>query len=121
MSAETPVLPSLLEELRRALEEERMALLSGKPARVDAAVARKLALAEAVERATPTGGDPPIADRRTLMALARYNRENYVICSAILRHMTTALDRLRRREPHRSYGPDGSEVNPPSQRLVGAA
>ena len=120
MAPETSPLAALLDELRLALETERLALLSGRPARVDAAVHRKLALADAIERATPAGCRPA-ADRRLLLALSRYNRENFVICSAILRHMTLALDRLRQREPHRSYGPDGSERNPPSQRLVGAA
>ncbi|MGH6989196.1 MAG: hypothetical protein ACREFD_02230 [Stellaceae bacterium] len=118
--AESNSLPDLLQDLRAALEAERKALLSGNPARVDAAVACKLALADAVERATPAGLRPEVADR-TLMELARYNRENHVICSAILRHVTAALDRLRQREPHRSYGPDGSEQNPPNQRFVGAA
>jgi hypothetical protein len=120
MAGETSPLAALLEELRLALQDERMALLSGQPARVDAAVARKLVLAEAIERATPPD-DRPSADHRTLVDLARYNRENHVICGAILRHVTAALDRLRQREPHRSYGPNGSERSPPSQRLVGAA
>jgi hypothetical protein len=119
MAERTP-LQALLEDLRAALHEERRALLSANPARVDAAIVRKLALAEEIERATPVGEQPSVDDR-TLVELARYNRENHVICSAILRHVMASLDRLRQRDPHRSYGPDGSERDPPDHRLVGAA
>ena len=113
-------LTDLLDELRRVLEEERKTLLSGMPSRLDTVVQHKLALADAIEHETQAGASP-IADLQTLKALARYNRENSVICGAMLRHMTGALDRLRQRDLHRSYLPDGTEQNPPSQRLVGAA
>ncbi len=113
-------LSALLDALRRVLEEERQTLLSGIPARLQLVTQRKLDLAEAIEQETRPG-TTPLADLNQLKALARYNRENSVICSAILRHMTAALDRLRQRDPHRSYRADGSEHNPPSGRLVGAA
>jgi hypothetical protein len=113
-------LEQLLDELRRILEEERIALLIGPPSRIDAAIARKLALADDIERETKNA-PRTLPQLNVLRALARYNRQNSVICSAMLRHVTGALDRLRRRDLHRSYNPDGSEQNPPSQRLVGAA
>ena len=110
----------LLDDLRHVLEEERRTLLSGAPTRLDTVTQHKLALADAIERLTEAGATAR-TDIGALTALARYNRENSVICTAILRHMTGALDRLRQRDPHRSYRADGSEQNPPSQRLVGAA
>ena len=110
----------LLDALRRVLEEERRTLLSGIPAQLPPVTQRKLELADAIEQETRPG-TTPIADLNQLKALARYNRENSVICNAILRHMTVALDRLRQRDPHRSYRADGTEQNPPSGRLVGAA
>jgi len=113
-------LSALLGALRRVLEEERRTLLSGMPARLPAVTQRKLDLANAIEQETRPG-TTPIADLNELKALARYNRENSVICNAILRHMTGVLDKLRQRDPHRSYRADGSEHNPPSSRLVGAA
>lgn len=113
-------LSALLDALQRVLEEERRTLLSGMPAQLPAVTQRKLDLADAIEQETQPG-TTPIADLNQLKALARYNRENSVICNAILRHMTGALDRLRQRDPHRSYRADGSEHNPPSGRLVGAA
>jgi hypothetical protein len=113
-------LHALLDDLRRVLEEERRTLLSGMPARLQVVTERKLALAEAIEHESRPGTSA-MADLKQLKALARYNRENSVICGAILRHMTAGLDRLRQREPHRSYRADGSEHNPPSGRLVGAA
>jgi flagellar biosynthesis/type III secretory pathway chaperone len=120
MPAPSADLTALLDELRQVLEEERRTLLSGVPTRLDIVTQHKLALADAIEHATEAAASPA-ADLGTLTALARYNRENSVICSAILRHMTAALDRLRQRDPHRSYRADGSEQNPASQRLVGAA
>jgi flagellar biosynthesis/type III secretory pathway chaperone len=119
-AATTSDLTALLDDLRRVLEDERRTLLSGVPTRLDIIVQHKLALADAIEHATQAGASPA-ADLGTLTALARYNRENSVICDAILRHMTAALDRLRQRDPHRSYRADGSEQNPANQRLVGAA
>lgn len=120
MSAPSRGLASLLDELRRVLEEERGILLSGVPARLQQVTTQKHALAEAIEDATRPG-TTPLPDLHLLKTLARYNRENSVICHAILRHMTAALDRLRQNELHRSYRADGTEQNPPSGRLVGAA
>jgi flagellar biosynthesis/type III secretory pathway chaperone len=120
MSPTSRGLASLLDELRRVLEEERGILLSGIPARLLQVTEHKHALADAIEDATRPGTSP-LPDLRQLQALARYNRENSIICNAILRHMTAALDRLRQNHPHRSYRADGSEQNPPSGRLVGAA
>jgi flagellar biosynthesis/type III secretory pathway chaperone len=119
-SPQQPALAGLLDDLRQVLEDERRTLLSGVPARLQVMTQRKLALADAIEQETRPGTSA-MADLSQLKALARYNRENSVICNAILRHMTAALDRLRQREPHRSYRADGSEHNPPSGRLVGAA
>ena len=113
-------LTDLLDDLQRVLEEERSTLLSGMPARLHVVTRRKLDLADAIERQTRPGTSA-MADLNQLKALARYNRENSVICTAILRHMTGALDQQRQRDPHRSYRADGSEHNPPSGRLVGAA
>lgn len=113
-------LATLLDDLKAVLEEERRTLLSGLPARLDGVTRRKLDLADAIERET-TPGATATADLSRLRALARYNRENSVICGAILRHMTGALDLLRQRDPHRSYREDGTEHNPPGGRLVGAA
>jgi hypothetical protein len=57
----------------------------------------------------------------TLGWLARYNQENSIICSAMLRQMTRTIDKLRQHELHRSYGPDGAENSPPAQNPLGAA
>lgn len=119
-SQQFSALTALLDDLRRVLEEERQTLLSGMPARLQIVAQRKLDLADAIEQETRPGTSD-MADLNQLRALARYNRENSVICGAILRHMTGSLDRLRQRDPHRSYRADGSEHNPPSGRLVGAA
>jgi len=116
---DTESLSDLLEELKEALKKEREALLSGQPIRIDAATQRKLALGQRIERATD--GRTPKADARMLQNLARYNRDNSVICSAVLHHMTAAIDRLRQYDPHRSYRADGSTTNPPQHRLVRAA
>lgn len=110
----------LFSELQQVLEEERAALLGGTPERVAAAAARKQALADLIEeRAAQPGASPPGTD--ALTRAARYNRDNAAICSAMLRHLTQALDKLRRQEPHRSYRPDGSERNPPARHTLGAA
>jgi hypothetical protein len=107
-------------ELQQLLEEERSALLGGSPDRIIAAAERKRALAEMIEtQAAQPGAAPPEID--ALARIARYNRDNAVICSAMLRHLTQALDKLRRHEPHRSYRPDGSERNPPARHTLGAA
>jgi flagellar biosynthesis/type III secretory pathway chaperone len=120
MNAPPNPLAALLAELRVLLEREREAFLSGSPERIAAVAQRKLALAELIEReAALPEAIAPSAD--ALTALARYNRENGVICAAMLRHMTQALDKLRRSEPHRSYRPDGSEHTPPAPHPLGAA
>jgi len=113
-------LATLLDDLKSVLEEERRTLLSGIPAKLQIVTRRKLDLADAIEQETKPG-TTAMTDLNQLRALARYNRENSVICGAILRHMTGALDQLRQRDLHRSYREDGSEQNPPSGRLVGAA
>jgi flagellar biosynthesis/type III secretory pathway chaperone len=114
-------LSSLLAELRQILEEERAILLSGTPQRISGVVERKLALAEEIESqfAAPAAITPSIVE--ILSWLERYNRGNSVICSALLRHMTEAIDRLRRHELHRSYGPDGAQNRPLTQNPLGAA
>jgi flagellar biosynthesis/type III secretory pathway chaperone len=110
----------LLTELQEVLEEERAVLLSGRPERMSVVVARKLGLAQQIERASELPGSvtPSAA---ILTRLSRYNRENSVICSAILQHLTNAIDRLRRHELHRSYGPDGTEQSSAAQNQLGAA
>jgi hypothetical protein len=39
----------------------------------------------------------------------------------MLRHLTAAIDRLRRQDPHRSYNADGSEQVRSAQHALGAA
>lgn len=118
----TPIdrLSSLLAELRQILEEERAILLSGSPQRVTSVVQRKLVLAEMIERECGVPENEP-PSMETLTWFARYNRENSIICSAMLRHMTRSIDKLRQHELHRSYGPDGTEQSPPAQHPLGAA
>jgi flagellar biosynthesis/type III secretory pathway chaperone len=120
MSNIARTLSDLLFELRAILEEERRILLSGSPARIAGVVERKLRLAEAIETACdlPDSAPPSV---ETVISLDRYNRGNSVICAAMLRHLTRTLDRLRQRECHRSYGPDGAEHSPPAQSRLGAA
>lgn len=113
-------LSMLFAELQQALEAERAALLSGRPDRVTAAAERKRALADMIEAESALPRAAPL-DPDTLVRLARYNRANAAICSAMLRHLTRALDILRRTEPHRSYRPDGTESNPPARNTLGAA
>jgi flagellar biosynthesis/type III secretory pathway chaperone len=114
MSNSSERLSDLLVELRQLLEEERSILLSGSPERIVGIVERKLAIAERIARAgdTPEAAPPGV---ETLIGLERYNRGNSIICSAMLRHLTRTLDKLRQHEPHRSYGPDGAENIPPAQ------
>ena len=120
MTTSTDRLSGLLAELRQILEEERSILLSGSPDRITGVVERKLALAEMIEQECEVPGTvPPCIE--TLSWLGRYNRENSVICSAMLRHLTDTVDKLRQRELHRSYGPDGTETSPPAQSPLGAA
>jgi hypothetical protein len=110
----------LIDELRDVLEEERRALLGGTAEAINAATQRKTIIADQIEQASfAVGAARP--DRDTLITLAHYNRENAVICAAMLRHLTGAIDRLRRQAPHRSYKPDGSEQNRSLQHALGAA
>jgi flagellar biosynthesis/type III secretory pathway chaperone len=113
-------LPGLIAELRDVLEEERRALLSGTPEAIQAITQKKNLVADLIEEATtaPGAGQP---DPAQLAPLVRYNRENAVICDAMLRHLTAAIDRLRRQDPHRSYRPDGSEQSRSTQHALGAA
>ena len=113
-------LSDLLAELRQILEEERGVLLSGSPERISGMAEHKLLLADAIERKCNAPGTVA-PNLETLAWLSRYNRGNSVICSAILRHLNQAIDKLRRRESHRSYGPDGAENNPAASNPLGAA
>jgi hypothetical protein len=79
-----------------------------------------LLLADRIEQATAaTAAQRPGAAE--LVALARFNQENAVICDTMLRHLTSAIDRLRRQDPHRSYKPDGSEQSHSAKHVLGAA
>jgi len=113
-------LAELIDELREVLEEERRALLSGTPEAIAAITRHKMMVAELIDEATLVPGTPR-PDPAPLQKLARYNQENAVICAAMLRHLTAAIDRLRRQDPHRSYNPDGSEQSRSSQHALGAA
>jgi flagellar biosynthesis/type III secretory pathway chaperone len=111
---------ALIAELQQLLEEERRILLSGSPKQITDVVARKLMIAEKIETeckksgsATPSG--------EALIALDRYNRGNSIICSTMIRHLTQTIDRLRQRECHRSYMPDGAENKLPRANPLGAA
>ena len=113
-------LTEMLGELRQILEDERSILLSGNPARITVVVERKLLIAEMIEcECKMPGVAAPSVE--TILWLDRYNRGNSVICSAMLRHLTQTLDKLRQREAHRSYGPDGEETSPQEQTPLGAA
>jgi flagellar biosynthesis/type III secretory pathway chaperone len=113
-------LTELIDELREILEAERRALLSGTPMAINDITRRKMLVADSIDQATMIPGMPR-PDPRLLQPLARYNQENAVICAAMLRHLTAAIDRLRHQDPHRSYGPDGSEQARASQHALGAA
>jgi flagellar biosynthesis/type III secretory pathway chaperone len=121
-SAATPgqELSELVEELREVLEEERQALLSGTPEIINAATHRKMLVADRIEQATVLRGAVR-PDRGTLLPLIRYNQENAVICAAMLRHLTAAIDRLRRHDPHRSYNAEGREETRSARHALGAA
>lgn len=113
-------LTELIDQLREVLEEERRALLSGTAETINAVAQRKLLLADMIERATAvSGAQRPGAEQ--LVALDRFNRENAVICDTMLRHLTAAIDRLRRQDPHRSYKSDGSEQSHSAKHALGAA
>jgi flagellar biosynthesis/type III secretory pathway chaperone len=118
MTTTSDRISTLLEELRQVLEEERAALLSGRPEPLSRVVERKLALAEMIEMEC-TAAVPP--NLETLAWLERYNQGNSIICSAMLRHMTRTIDKLRQHELHRSYRPDGAESSPSAQNPLGAA
>jgi flagellar biosynthesis/type III secretory pathway chaperone len=113
-------LEELIDELRDVLEEERRALLSGTAATINAVTQRKMLLADMIDQATMVPGTSR-PDPASLRPLVRYNQENAVICAAMLRHLTAAIDRLRRQDPHRSYRPDGSEQSRSAQHALGAA
>jgi len=120
MAIPAETLSELVAQLGDALAEERQALLSGKPELIAAASQKKALLADRIEAATAVPGTPrPSAD--SLTTLARYNQENGVICDAMLRHLTDAIDRLRQIDLHRSYNADGSEQNCSAQHALGAA
>ena len=120
MAASSQLLDELIEELRDVLEDERRALLSGTAATITAVTERKMLLADRIDVASMAPGTPR-PERAALLPLARYNQENAVICAAMLRHLTAAIDRLRRQDPHRSYRPDGSEQSRSAQHALGAA
>jgi len=113
-------LAELIDELREILEAERRALLSGTPAAINDITRRKMLVADLIDQVTMVPGTAR-PDPRLLEPLARYNQENAVICAAMLRHLTAAIDRLRQQDPHRSYGPDGSEQTRSAQYALGAA
>jgi len=113
-------LSELIDELHDVLAEERRALLSGTADAINAATQRMVLVAEAIERAIAVPGAlrPHPA---SLIPLMRYNQENAFICDAMLRHLVAALDKLRRQDPHRSYGSDGSEQSRSAHHALGAA
>ena len=113
-------LAELIEELQELLEEERRALLSGTAAVINTVTERKMQLADRIDQATTVPGTPR-PNRDALLPIARYNQENAIICAAMLRHLTAAIDRLRRQDHHRSYRPDGSEQSRSAQHALGAA
>jgi hypothetical protein len=113
-------LSELIDELRDLLHRERRALLSGTPEAINMITQHKMLVADLIDQATMVPGTPRPTPA-TLQSLARYNQENAVICAAMLRHLTGAIDRLRRQDPHRSYLPDGSEQNRSGQHALGAA
>jgi len=113
-------LDELIDELREILELERRALLSGTAETINAVTQRKMLVADMIDQTSMALGisrpDPAL-----LRPLLRYNQENAVICATMLRHLTAAIDRLRRQDPHRSYRPDGSEQSRPARHALGAA
>jgi flagellar biosynthesis/type III secretory pathway chaperone len=113
-------LAELIDDLRDVLEDERQALLSGTAEAINSATQRKIAVAERIEQAITVLGAPR-PNAALLVPLLRYNRENAVICSTMLRHLTAAIDRLRRQDPHRSYTADGGELTRSSRHALGAA
>jgi flagellar biosynthesis/type III secretory pathway chaperone len=120
MATPSERLGELIDELAEVLELERRALLSGSAEAIVAITQRKMLIADLVEQATTVAGTPR-PEAAELLPLARYNQENAVICDAMLRHLTAAIDRLRRQDPHRSYNADGSEQSRSAQHALGAA
>ncbi|HTZ37432.1 MAG TPA: hypothetical protein VMB84_15475 [Stellaceae bacterium] len=113
-------LANLLEELHDVLADERRALLSGTAEAINVTTRRKMLLAEMIEEATSVLGAPR-PGIAVLLPLMRYNQENAIICAAMLRHLTGAIDRLHQDDPHRSYRPDGSEQRRSAPHALGAA
>jgi flagellar biosynthesis/type III secretory pathway chaperone len=120
MTAPAERLGELIDELRDVLELERRALLSGTAEAISAVTQRKMLVADMIDQATMVPGTPR-PDPASLQPLVRYNQENAIICSAMLRHLTAAIDKLRRQDPHRSYGSDGSEQSRSMRHALGAA
>ena len=120
MTTSSDELLDLLAKLREILEEERHILLSGSPERISGLAERKLLLAEMIEQKSKMPGMAP-PNLETVTWLDRYNRGNSVICSAMLRHLTGTIDKLRRDDLHRSYRADGAETSPTTQNPLGAA
>jgi flagellar biosynthesis/type III secretory pathway chaperone len=120
MTTSSERLGELIDELREVLEMERRALLSGTPETINAVTQRKMLIADMIDQtSTELGTLRPGPE--VLRPLQRYNQENAIICATMLRHLTDAIDRLRRQDPHRSYRPDGSEQSRPAQHALGAA
>ncbi len=120
MSHSTDQVSALIAELQQVLEVERSILLSGNPEQISGVVARKLFIAEKIEKECQKSGSAgPCAE--ALAALECYNRGNSIICSAMVRHLTQTIDRLRQQEYHRSYTPDGADRTPPTPNPLGAA
>jgi flagellar biosynthesis/type III secretory pathway chaperone len=113
-------LDELIGELQDVLERERQALLSGTAEAIRTVTQHKMLVADLIDQATLVPGTPRPAPA-LLRPLARYNQENAVICAAMLRHLTAAIDRLHQQDPHRSYKPDGSEQSRSAQHALGAA
>ena len=113
-------LGELIDELRDVLQRERQALLSGTPEAINTVTQHKILVADMIDQAMLVPGTPR-PDPTALRPLLRYNQENAVICAAMLRHLTAAIDRLRRYDPHRSYRSDGSEQTRSAQHSLGAA
>jgi flagellar biosynthesis/type III secretory pathway chaperone len=113
-------LGDLIGELRELLEAERRALLSGTAEAINAVTQRKMLVADMIETATMVPGAPR-PPQEALVPLARYNQENAVICAAMLRHLTAAIDRLHGHDQHRSYNSDGSEQSGGARHALGAA
>jgi len=120
MADSSNTVSALIAELQQLLEEERSILLSGNPGQITGVVARKLVVAEKIDDECQKSGSAA-ASAEALIALDRYNRGNSIICSAMIRHLSQTIDRLRQRECHRSYTSDGAENAPLTPNPLGAA